>query len=61
MTKGDIYTKEILNREPIDCNPSFTIDDVSWDKVMPENVHLNDYPRELIKKKNPQMKFDLGI
>ena len=54
--------KEILDREPVDCNPYFTIDEnVAWDTIMPENVHLNDYPRELIKKKNPQMKFDLGI
>ena len=54
--------KEMLDREPVDCNPYFTIDEnVTWDNIMPENVHLNDYPRELIKKKNPQMKFDLGI
>ena len=54
--------KEILQREPVDCSPTFTIDeDVTWNNIMPENVHLNDYPRELIKKKNPQMKFDLGI
>ena len=54
--------KEIFQREPVDCSPTFTIDeDVTWNNIMPENVHLNDYPRELIKKKNPQMKFDLGI
>lgn len=54
--------KELLNREPVDCHPIFTIDDnVSWSNIMPENVHLNDYPKELIKTKNPQMKFDLGI
>ena len=53
---------EILSREPVDCNPTITVDeDVTWDTVMPDNVHINDYPRELIKKKNPQMKFDLGI
>ena len=53
---------ELLKREAVDCNPTFTIDDnVSWDNIMPENVHLNDYPKELIKTKNPQMKFDLGI
>lgn len=53
---------ELLKRESVDCNPTFTIDDnVSWDNIMPENVHLNDYPKELIKTKNPQMKFDLGI
>ena len=54
--------KELLNREPVDCHPTFTVDDnVTWDNIMPDNVHLNDYPKELIKTKNPQMKFDLGI
>ena len=54
--------KELLRRESIDCKPTFTIDEnVSWDNIMPENVHLEDYPKELIKTKNPQMKFDLGI
>lgn len=54
--------KELLRRESIDCKPTFTIDEnVSWDNIMPENVHLEDYPKELIKIKNPQMKFDLGI
>lgn len=54
--------KELLRRESVDCKPTFTIDEnVSWDNIMPENVHLEDYPKELIKIKNPQMKFDLGI
>ena len=54
--------KEILTRESVDCTPTISIDpNVNWDTVMPENIHINDYPRELIKKKNPQMKFDLGI
>lgn len=54
--------KEMLSRIPINCNPLFTIDDnVSWETIMPENVHLDNYPMELIKKRNPQIKFDLGI
>lgn len=54
--------KELLQRKAIDCNPFFTIDeDVTWENMMPYNIHLNDYPKELIKQKNPQMKFDLGI
>ena len=53
---------ELLDRDSVDCNPSIEIDDnVNWENVMPENVHVTGYPRELIKKKNPQMKFDLGI
>lgn len=54
---------EMLEREPVDCNPQiwlnpeknnfydFTIDDIK----------IEGYPRKLIKEKNPQMKFDLGI
>ena len=60
---------ELLRREPISCidgnyrEPyielnndindfySFTLDD----------IHVMNYPRELIKKKNPQLKFDKGI
>lgn len=54
--------KEIINREPIECSPSITIDDdVTWENMMPDNVHINNYPREEIKKKNPQLKFELAI
>ena len=54
--------KEMLSRVPINCNPTFTIDDnVTWDNIMPDNVHLDNYPMELIKRRNPQIKFDLGI
>ena len=60
---------ELLNREPVNCieddytepylslNPGisdfydFTMDD----------IHIKNYPRELIKTKNPQLKFDKGI
>lgn len=54
--------KEMLNREEIDCKPKIIIDDnVNWKNVMPENIHIEDYPLESIKEKNPQMKFELGI
>ena len=55
--------KELIRREPIACNPrlvlnpekkdfySFTIDDFT----------LEDYPLDIIKEKNPQLKFELGI
>ena len=55
--------KVMLDREPIDCTPSvwvnpeihnfydFTIDDIK----------IIGYPMDEIKKKNPQLKFDLGI
>ena len=50
--------KELLNRECVDCNPTFEIDDVPFESIMPDNIHVKDYPKELIKKKNPQLKFD---
>ena len=55
--------KILLEREPVECKPwiwvnpnihnfyDFTVNDI---KIM-------DYPRDVIKQKNPQMKFDLGI
>ncbi len=55
--------RELVSREPVDCHPrlvlapgktdffSFTIDDFS----------MEDYPVDLIKEKNPQLKFELGI
>lgn len=53
---------ELLAREPIDCNPYIEIDDnVTWENMMPENVHIRDYPVDEIKKKNPQLKFELAI
>jgi thymidylate synthase len=52
----------MLDREPIECSPTITIDDdVTWETVMPENVHVNGYPIKEIKEKNPQLTFDLGI
>ena len=55
--------KEMLGRESVECRPyiwlnpekknfyDFTLDDIK----------LMDYPREEIKKKNPQLKFPIGI
>lgn len=52
----------MLKRESIDCSLTIEIDeDVTWENIMPENVHIKSYPRQLIKTKNPQMKFELGI
>ncbi len=54
--------KELINREGIDCNPYIEIDkDCTWENMMPDNVHIKDYPREEIKRKNKQLKFELGI
>lgn len=54
---------ELLDREPIDCKAEILLDDriQNFDDIMPNDIIIKDYPRELIKKKNPQLKFQLGI
>lgn len=55
--------KEMLEREPVDCNPTIELNPEKTDfyDFTPDDVTVKDYPKELIKKKNPQLKFDLGI
>ena len=54
--------KELLNRDGVDCTPTIEINpNATFETIMPDDVSVNDYPKELIKKKNPQMRFDLGI
>lgn len=55
--------KEMLQREPVDCSPKIWInpDKTDFYSFRPEDIKIVDYPREEIKEKNPQLKFDLGI
>ena len=55
--------KEMLNREPIECNPKIILneDKTNFYDFTQDDVYLEDYPKELIRKKNPQLKFDLAI
>ena len=54
--------KELIEREPVECNPYIEIDeDCTWENMMPDNVHVKDYPRKEIEKKNKQLVFELGI
>ena len=55
--------KEILQREPIDCNPKFEINDSisSFYDFSPADIKIVGYPLDEIKSKNPQMRFELGI
>ena len=55
--------KELLKRESIDCNPKITIKEDATDfyKMTSSDVIIEDYPIKLVREKNPQMKFDLGI
>ena len=51
--------KELLNREPIECNPKVQIDEnvKKMDDMNTDNVKITDYPIDEIKKKNKQLKF----
>lgn len=55
--------RELLSRESITCTPKIELNPSVKDfyDFTPDDVKIIDYPKELIKKKNPQMKFDLGI
>lgn len=55
--------KEMLNREPIDCNPRVVInpDKTNFYDMTPEDITIEGYPLKKVKEKNPQLKFDLGI
>ena len=54
---------EMLNREPVTCNAEITLrkEATNFDEMSPKDITITDYPRELIKTKNPQLKFPLGI
>ncbi len=55
--------REMLKREPIDCNPTIWLnpDKTNFYDFTQDDIKVEGYPRVLIKEKNPQMKFDLGI
>ncbi len=53
--------KELLKREPVDYSPSINVADVPLKEMMPDDIEIKDFPKTLIKKKNPQMHFDIGI
>lgn len=54
--------KIMMDRESVACNPmlSVTKGKSFWELTVDDFV-LKDYPRDEIKEKNPQLKFDLGI
>ena len=68
-TNIQIYDRHIdnaitmMNREPIDCNPSISLNSEieSFYDYKPEDIKIINYNKELIKKKNPSLKFQLGI
>lgn len=54
---------EILKREPVDCNPEIWLnpEKTNFYDFTVDDIKIIGYPRDEIKAKNPQMKFDLGI
>lgn len=55
--------KELINREGVDCNPEIWLnpEKQNFYDFPPEDVEVRGYPKKLIKEKNPQMKFEIGI
>ena len=54
---------EMLNREPINCKANIELNKEinSFEHYTPNDIKITDYPRDLVKEKNPQLKFPLGI
>ena len=55
--------KELIRREGIECSPEIVLadDKTNFYDFTLEDIQIKGYPRKLIKEKNPQLKFDLGI
>jgi len=55
--------KELIAREPVDCNPEIWLnpDINNFYDFTPNDIEVRGYPRVLIKEKNPQMRFEIGI
>ena len=54
---------DMLNREPVNCNATIKLKEEAKEfrKMTQDDIYIEDYPRELIKKKNPQVKLQLGV
>ena len=54
---------EMLDRDPINCEATIELNKkiIKFEDIMPDDVKIKEYPRELIKTKNTQLKFKLGI
>lgn len=55
--------KELLQREEIECSPEIVLNPSikKFKDFKPEDIKIVGYPKKLIKEKNPQMKFEIGI
>ena len=59
----DDIRKELLEREPIDCNPEVWInpDKTNFYDMTKDDIKIVGYPREEISSKNPQKKLEIAI
>ncbi len=58
-----LSAQELLFREPIECSPKIWVNPEIhnfYDFTL-DDIKIIDYPREEISKKNPQLKFELGV
>lgn len=55
--------KELINRKPVECNPEIWLnpEKKNFYDFTVDDIKIINYPRDEIKNKNPQLKFDLGI
>ena len=55
--------KELIRREAVECNPTIVLNKnkTNFYDFTVDDIQIQGYQKELIKKKNPQMKFEIGI
>ena len=55
--------KELISRKPVECMPEIWLnpDKTDFYDFTPDDIEVRGYPREVIKEKNPQMKFEIGV
>ena len=57
------FAKELLEREPVDCEPKIWINPEKTDfySFTQDDIKIIDYPRQKIKTKNPQITLEIAI
>lgn len=55
--------KELLRRDGVDCQPEIWLNPDKHDfyEFTVDDIEIRGYPRDEIKEKNPQMKFEIGV
>lgn len=54
--------KELVKRQPVECHPEIWLnpDKKDFFDFTVDDIKIKGYPRDIIKKQNPQMKLDVG-